>query len=69
MIYDSITNIETYAVISDDIRTGLDFLRDAKSDLSNGICQFSTNIKMFFSTFIEGCRDYANLLPMTIGIK
>ena len=25
--------------------------------------------KMFFSAIIEGRRDYANLLPMTIGIK
>ena len=25
--------------------------------------------KMFFSAIIEGRRDYASLLPMTIGIK
>ena len=51
MIYDSITNIETYAGISDDIRTGLEFLRDVKSDMSNGVYQLSPRVKAIVSEY------------------
>ncbi len=78
MIYDSITNIETYAGISDDIRTGLEFLRDAKSDMSNGVYQFSPRVKAIVSEYetksqnengFEAHRQYIDIQCTLQGLE
>ena len=51
MIYDKIDNLETYAGISEDIRIGLEFLRDAKPDLANGVYQLNPRVKAIVSEY------------------
>lgn len=34
MIYDKIDNLETYAAISEDIRVGIEYLRDVRPDIA-----------------------------------
>lgn len=41
MIYDKIDNLETYAGISDDIRLGLEWLRDVNSEIEKGVYELS----------------------------
>jgi YhcH/YjgK/YiaL family protein len=51
MIYDKIDNLETYAGISEDIRIGLEFLRDAKPDLANCVYQLNPRVKAIVSEY------------------
>lgn len=51
MIYDKIDNLETYAGISEDIRIGLEFLRDAKPDMANGVYQLNPRVKAIVSEY------------------
>ncbi len=51
MIYDHINNLETYASLSPDILVGLEFLRDAKSDIENGVYQLNPRVKAIVSEY------------------
>lgn len=37
MVYDNIDNLELYAGISEDIRLGLEWLRDVNPDIEKGV--------------------------------
>ena len=51
MIYDNIKYIETYAGISEDIRLGLEWLRDVKTDVEKGIYELSPRVKAIVSEY------------------
>ena len=51
MIYDHISNLETYASLSPDILVGLEFLRDAKPDIENGVYQLNPRVKAIVSEY------------------
>lgn len=51
MIYYKINNIETYAVISADIYLGLKWLRDVKTDISNGVYEINPRVKAIVSEY------------------
>ena len=51
MIYDNIKNLDTYSAISEDIRIGLEFLRDAKPDIENGVYQLNPRVKVIVSEY------------------
>lgn len=51
MVYDKITHLETYAGLSDDIRTGLEFLRNATPATENGVHELSPNVKAIVSEY------------------
>lgn len=51
MIYDSLSNIELYKGLSDDIYVGLDFLQQAKPDLANGVYQINPRVKAIVSEY------------------
>lgn len=51
MIYDHIKNLDTYSAISEDIRIGLEFLRDAKPDIENGVYQLNPRVKAIVSEY------------------
>ena len=52
MIYDKIDNLETYAGISEDIRLGLEWLRDVNPDIENGVYELSPRVKAIVSEYI-----------------
>lgn len=52
MIYDKIDNLEFYAGISDDIRHGLEWLRDVNSDIEKGVYEISPRVKAIVSEYI-----------------
>lgn len=51
MIYDKINNIETYAGISEDIRVGLEYLREVKPDIAVGSYQINPRVKAIVSEY------------------
>ena len=51
MIYDKINNFETYASISDDIRLGLEWLRDVKPDIAQGVYEITSCVKAIVSEY------------------
>ena len=51
MLYDHIHNINTYASLSPDILVGLEFLRDAKPDIANGVYQLNPRVKAIVSEY------------------
>jgi YhcH/YjgK/YiaL family protein len=51
MIYDKIDNLETYVGISDDIRLGLEWLRDVKADTAVGVYQINHRVKVIVSEY------------------
>lgn len=51
MIYDKINNIETYAAISEDIRVGLEYLREVKLDIAVGAYQINPGVKAIVSEY------------------
>lgn len=51
MVYDSIDNIETYKGLSEDICTGLEFLKQAKADLACGVHLISPRVKAIVSEY------------------
>lgn len=52
MIYDKIDNLEIYTGISDDIRRGLEWLRDVNPDIENGVYEISSRVKVVVSEYI-----------------
>lgn len=51
MIYDKINNIETYAGISEDIRVGLEYLREVRMDIAVGGYQINPRVKAIVSEY------------------
>ena len=51
MLYDHIHNLNTYASLSPDIKVGLEFLRDAKPDIENGVYQLNPRVKAIVSEY------------------
>lgn len=76
MIYDKINNIETYAGISEDIRVGLEYLREVKPDIAVGMYQVSPRVKAIVSEYetkivnengYEAHRDYIDIQYLIRG--
>ncbi len=70
MIYDKIDNLEIYAGISEDIRLGLEWLRDVNPDIDKGVYELSPRVKAIVSEYItkevnengfEAHRDYIDI--------
>lgn len=51
MIYDKVDNLRTYISISNDIRLGLEWIRDVKQDVEIGIYELSTKVKAIVSEY------------------
>lgn len=51
MVYDKIDNLETYAKISEDIRLGLEYLRDLKPEVEIGTYVLSPRVKAIVSEY------------------
>lgn len=51
MIYDNIDNHELYAGISEDIRTGLEYLHGLKPDIEKGVYELSPRVKTIVSEY------------------
>ena len=51
MIYDNLSNIETYKGLSNDIYTGLLFLNQTKPDIENGTYLLNSRVKVIVSEY------------------
>ena len=51
MIYDKIDNLEIYAGISEDIRLGLEWLRDVNPEIDKGVYELSPRVKAIVSEY------------------
>lgn len=76
MIYDKIDNLEIYAGISEDIRLGLEWLRDVNPDIEKGVYEFSPRVKAIVSEYttkevnengFEAHRDYIDIQYLISG--
>ena len=76
MIYDNITNYETYAGISADIRKGLEFLYNISPDIENGVHEISPRVKAIVSEYttkqvnengFEAHRQYLDIQYLMSG--
>jgi YhcH/YjgK/YiaL family protein len=76
MIYDKINNIETYAAISEDIRVGLEYLREVRMDIAVGSYQINPRVKAIVSEYetkivnefgYEAHRDYIDIQYLISG--
>ena len=78
MIYDKITNYETYAGISADIREGLEFLCNISPDIENGVHEISPRVKAIVSEYatkeanengFEAHRQYIDIQYLISGTE
>lgn len=76
MIYDKIDNQGIYAGISEDIRLGLEWLRDVNPDIEKGVYELSPRVKAIVSEYItkevnengyEAHRDYIDIQYLISG--
>lgn len=76
MIYDKIDNLTFYAGISDDIRLGLEYLRDVKPEVEVGVHELSPRVKAIVSEYTtkevnelgyEAHRQYIDIQYNLIG--
>lgn len=76
MIYDKINNIETYAGLSEDIRLGLEWIRDVKPDVEKGVYELSSRVKAIVSEYTtkevnengyEAHHDYIDIQYLISG--
>ncbi len=51
MIYDHINNLKTYAGISEDIRLGLEYLKNLKPEVEVGVYELSPRVKAIVSEY------------------
>lgn len=51
MVYDKIDNLEIYAGISEDIRLGLEWLRDVNPEIVKGVYEISPRVKAIVSEY------------------
>ena len=76
MIYDKISNIETYAGISEDILLGLIWLKDVSPEVENGVYEINPRVKAIVSEYTpkecnengyEAHRDYIDIQYLISG--
>lgn len=76
MIYDKIDNIDTYLGISEDIRVGLEYLRDVMPDIAEGTYQINPRVKAIVSEYMtkesnengyEAHREYIDIQYLLVG--
>lgn len=76
MIYDKIDNLDIYAGISEDIRLGLEWLRDVNSDIEKGVYELSPRVKAIVSEYTtkevnengyEAHREYIDIQYLLKG--
>ena len=76
MIYDKIDNLETYARISEDLRIGLEFLRQVSPDIEKGVHELSPRVKAIVSEYTtkpenengyEAHRQYIDIQYLVSG--
>lgn len=76
MIYDKIDNFEIYAGISEDIRLGLEWLRDVNPDIEKGVYELSPRVKAIVSEYTtkevnengyEAHREYIDIQYLLKG--
>lgn len=76
MIYDKIGNIDFYVGISEDIRLGLEWLRDVNPDVENGVYELTPRVKAIVSGYTtkeinengyEAHRDYIDIQYLISG--
>lgn len=76
MIYDKIDNLNIYAGISEDIRLGLEWLRDVNPDIEKGVYELSSRVKAIVSEYttkeinengFEAHREYIDIQYLIYG--
>ena len=76
MIYDKIDNQKLYAGISEDIRLGLEWLRDVEPDIEKGVYELSPRVKAIVSEYTtkevnengyEAHREYIDIQYLLKG--
>ncbi len=76
MIYDKIDNLKIYAGISEDIRLGLEWLRDVNPDIEKGVYELSPRVKAIVSEYTtnevnengyEAHRDFVDIQYLLKG--
>lgn len=76
MIYDKIDNLGIYIAISEDIRMGLEWLRDVNPDIEKGVYMLSPRVKAIVSEYTtkevnenayEAHRDYVDIQYLLKG--
>lgn len=76
MIYDKIDNLEIYAGISEDIRLGLEWLRDVNPNIEKGVYELSPRVKAIVSEYTtkevnengyEAHREYIDIQYLLKG--
>lgn len=76
MIYDKIDNLEIYAGISENIRLGLEWLRDVNPDIEKGVYEISPRVKAIVSEYTtkevnengyEANREYIDIQYLLKG--
>ena len=76
MIYDNIDNFGLYAGISEDIRIGLEYLHDLKTDIEKGVYELSPRVKAIASEYTtkeeneygyEAHREYIDIQYLVSG--
>ncbi len=76
MIYDKIDNLNTYTGISENIRKGLEWIRDVKPDVENGVYELSSCVKAIVSEYTtkelngngyEAHHDYIDIQYLISG--
>lgn len=76
MIYDKADNIEIYAAISEDLRLGLEFLRDIDPGIEKGVHQLSPRVRAIVSEYstkpeneygYEAHREYIDIQYLISG--
>lgn len=78
MIYDKIDNLETYAKISEDIRVGLEYLRDLKPEVEVGTYVLSPRVKAIVSEYTtkevnekgyEAHKEFIDIQYLVSGVE
>ena len=78
MIYDKIDNLGIYAGISEDIRLGLEWLRDVNPDIDKGVYEISPRVKAIVSEYTtkevngngyEAHCDYIDIQYLISGLE
>ena len=76
MIYDKIDNLEIYAGMSEDIRVGLEYLRDVSPDVEIGVYEITPRVKAIVSEYTtkeinengyEAHREYIDIQYLISG--
>ena len=76
MIYDKIDNLEIYSGISENIRLGLEWLRDVNPDIAKGVYELSPRVKAIVSEYTtkminengyEAHREYIDIQYLLKG--